>query len=83
MSDESLTVPEYVRRKIREAGFDIDSIDDDPPQREYAVMRDILATVKEMRSEGTTRDEIEQALGMWGELTDWAMEHPATSPGED
>jgi hypothetical protein len=33
----------------REAGFDIDSIDGDPSQREYAVMRHVLATVKRMR----------------------------------
>ena len=43
-------------------------------------MRDTLATVKKMRSEGATRDEIATALGEWAELTDWAMEHPATDP---
>lgn len=80
--DEELTVPEYVRRKIRAAGFGIDSTDDDPPQREYAVMQDTLATVKRMRAEGATRDEIREALGEWGELTDWAMEHPATVPDD-
>ena len=63
--NEQLTVPEYVRRKIRAAGFDIDSIDDDPRQPEYAVMRDVLATVKRMRSEGANRGEIEEALGTW------------------
>ena len=80
MNDEGMTVPEYVRRKIRAAGFGIDSVDDDPPEREYAVMRDTLATVKRMRAEGATRDEISEALGDWSELTDWAMEHPATVP---
>jgi hypothetical protein len=73
--------PEYVRRKIREAGFGIDSVDGDPPQREYAVLRDTLATVRSMRAAGATRDEIRDALGDWGELTDWAMSHPATEPG--
>ncbi len=77
---EELTVPEYVRRKIYAAGFDIDSIDEDPPQREYAVMRDVLATVKRMRADGATPDEIRAALGNWGELTDWAIKHPATDP---
>ena len=66
--------------EIRASGFGIDAIDDDPRQREYAVMRDTLATVKKMRSEGATRDEIATALGEWAELTDWAMEHPATDP---
>jgi hypothetical protein len=31
-TEDELTVPEYVRRKIRAAGFDIDSIEEDPPQ---------------------------------------------------
>jgi hypothetical protein len=48
--------------------------------REYAVMRDVLATVKRLRSEGASPDEIHEELGAWGELTDWAMEHPATAP---
>ena len=79
--EEELTVPEYVRRKIRAEGFGIDAIDDDDPrQREYAVMRETLSTVKKMRSKGATRDEIAAALGAWAELTDWAMEHPATDP---
>ena len=80
---EAMTVPKYVRRKIRAMGFGIHAIDDVPRQREYAVMRDTLATVKKMRSEGATRDEIREALGEWGELTDWAMEHPATAPDAD
>jgi hypothetical protein len=81
-ADEELTVPEYVRRKIRAASFVIDSIDDDPRQREYAVMRDVLATVKRMRSKGASLDEINEALGAWSELTEWAMEHPATAPDD-
>ena len=62
---EAMTVPKYVRRKIRAMGFGIHAIDDVPRQREYAVMRDTLATVKKMRSEGATRDEIREALGEW------------------
>jgi hypothetical protein len=31
--------------------------------------------------DAATRDEIATALGEWAELTDWAMEHPATDPG--
>ena len=78
--NEQLTVPEYVRRKIRAAGFDIDSIDDDPRQREYAVMRDVLATVKRMRSEGAIAARSRKHSVRGSELTDWAMEHPATIP---
>ena len=33
---EAMTVPKYVRRKIRAMGFGIDAIDDVPLQREYA-----------------------------------------------
>jgi hypothetical protein len=40
--------------------------------REYAVMRDVLATVKRLRSQGASPDEILEELGAWGELTDWA-----------
>jgi hypothetical protein len=44
--------------------------------REYAVMRDVLATVKRLRSQGASPDEIHEELGAWGELTDWAARWP-------
>jgi hypothetical protein len=49
--------------------------------REYGVMRDVLATVKRLRSQGASPDEIHEELGAWGELTDWAAGWPKVASG--
>ena len=78
MEPLDITAPEYVRQRIRAAGFDEVSIDGEP--REYEILRDVLTTVRTMRGAGASRDEIEAELRAWGDLTDWAVAHPATDP---
>jgi hypothetical protein len=58
--EESLSVPEDMRRQIRGAGFDIDATGDDPSQCE-AVMRAVLV-VKKLRSEGCTDNQVAHLL---------------------
>lgn len=81
-----LTPSEYVRQKLREEGFGIDSFEKDEPHREYAILHDILETTKEILISGPEEDEevteevikrkieeIRTALGTWGLLTNWAV----------